>query len=107
MLLRTEGTVLGVRAQEPNKRTGELSRWKTLDLYTEDGPAELRLEVSAPDPEPGSRVSVKVGVTAYSGFVKNTQSGEGVAGDAKLMFTALEVTPARPSGARAAEPKSA
>lgn len=86
MILTATGTVLGVRAMPANRKTGELSRWKSLDLYTADGPAELRIDVDADVPDPGSHVLVKVGVSAYSGWVR-----DGAAGDAKLIFTALSL----------------
>jgi len=93
MILRTRGTVLGVRDLPANKKTGEASRWKMLDIYAEgDGPAELRLSVEVDSPETGTLVDVKVGVTAYSGFVR-----DGAAGDARIMFTAHEVLPVEPA----------
>jgi hypothetical protein len=108
MRLTTVGTVLGVRdlPARTDRTTGEVipSRWKMLDLYDpEDGPSELRLSADAESPAPGSIVEVKVGVTAYSGFVNQTRSGEGVAGDAKIMFTALVVRATGPVAATSAE----
>lgn len=90
--LTYNGTLLGTRALEANKRTGELSKFQMVDVYnTEDGPAEFRASLDLPLPEPGTAVEIKVRVTAYSGFVKETRSGEGVAGDARVNYTATAV----------------
>jgi hypothetical protein len=100
MILRTVGTVLGVRAMEANKTTGELSKFCTLDIYDpEDGPAEIRCPLDIVIPDVGTQVEVRLTVRAYSGFVneKKTRSGEavGVAGDAKVQYTAVSVTKVR------------
>lgn len=93
MNLTTTGTILGVRANEANKRTGELSKFCTIDLYdAEDGPAEIRCPLDVKLPAPGTLVQVKIKVSAYSGFVRESEKGATV-GDARIQYTAVEVTP--------------
>lgn len=94
MILRTTGTVLGVRSEDYTiKATGEMRTRRTLDLYDpEDGPAELDLREGVESPAAGSQVVVKVGVRAYSGYVR-----DGAAGDARVIFSALDVQPVDPA----------
>lgn len=90
MNLKTTGMVLGVREEtRTNKSTGEVRTYRTLDLYDDrDGPCELSLRDDLVDlPPTGTRVDVKVAVRAYSGYVR-----DGHAGDARLQFSAVQVT---------------
>jgi hypothetical protein len=96
MILKTTGTVLGVRESDYTlKSTGEVRTRRMLDLYDpEDGPAELQLADDVEKPEPGTQVEAKVAVRAWSGFVR-----DGVAGDARVQFTCVALAPIEVEGA--------
>jgi hypothetical protein len=91
--LTATGTLIGVRAIEPNKTTGEISRFQLIDVYdAQHGAAEFRVPLDVALPSPGTPVELQVRVSAYSGFAKTTRGGEAVAGDARVTYTATAVS---------------